>query len=422
MVLQPLEQAIHEFVLRDFPAIAPAREEPASDPLWQRMVALGSELWLDTGSIGDARRYWTREFTALTTNNTLLNKEVQNGQYDNLIARAGELLGPYHLDETRQRLELAFILNAYHGLRLVQQFDAHVSVEEHTDLAQDVEQAVAVAHRYHAICPDRFIIKIPFTPAGLLATRRLSDEGIPVNHTLGFSARQNYIIARLGRPRFVNVFLGRLNQFVVDNKLGDGLMVGERATLASQMQVADLRQQRNVPSRQIAASFRSAQQVADLAGVDVLTIPPKVAGEFLDLDISPEDLADHRSADYQPTLNQGVDPAAIGLDTLWDVDDRLIDVMDRLEKGSISAMSAERLVDAFHDGGCGSFMPRWTGLQRETSRQEGKIPKLDNWRRELAAQEAGLDALMNLAGLMSFTADQEAMDARVAQALETVRR
>ena len=113
-------------------------------------------------------------------------------------------------------LELAFILNARHGLRLVEQFDAYVSVEEHTALANDVETAVEVARRYHEICPERFIVKIPFTPAGLLATRRLSDEGIAINHTLGFSARQKYVIARVGRPAYVNVFMGRLGSFVFE--------------------------------------------------------------------------------------------------------------------------------------------------------------------------------------------------------------
>ena len=52
--------------------------------------------------------------------------------------------------------------------------------------------------------------------------RELSAEGLPINHTLGFSARQNYVIARIGRPRYVNVFLGRLGSFVATNELGDG--------------------------------------------------------------------------------------------------------------------------------------------------------------------------------------------------------
>ena len=176
--------------------------------MWQRFRALGGELWLDSGSIDDCKKLWTREFSALTTNNTLLNKEIQTGRYDQLIGECAKLLSAHpQLTEKQRILEIAFILNAYHGLRLVEQFDCFVSVEEHTDLAGEVDLAVDYARRYYAICPERFIVKLPFTPAGLLATRRLSSDGIPINHTLGFSARQNYVIARIGQPKYVNVFL-----------------------------------------------------------------------------------------------------------------------------------------------------------------------------------------------------------------------
>jgi len=81
------------------------------------------------------------------------------------------LSGFEDLTEQEFMLEITFILNATHGLRLVERFDACVSVEEHTDLATDVDRAVEYARRYYAICPERFYVKIPFTPAGLLATR-----------------------------------------------------------------------------------------------------------------------------------------------------------------------------------------------------------------------------------------------------------
>ena len=125
----------------------------------------------------------------------------------------------------------------------------------HTDLANDVAAAVDYGRRFYEICPERFIIKIPFTPAGLLATRHLAEMGIPVNHTLGFSARQNYLIARISQPAYVNVFLGRLNSFIVDNKLGDGSYVGEKATLASHKAVRQLR--RSIDARQDYVGLKS---------------------------------------------------------------------------------------------------------------------------------------------------------------------
>ena len=414
-----LHRKIQEFVKESFsPRFGRLKETFKTDPVWRQLRGLGSELWLDTGSIEDSQQLWTQEFSALTTNNTLLNREVQKGQYDSLVSQAARMLAAYpQLSESELTLEIAFILNAWHGLRLVEKFDAYVSVEEHTDIANNVEQAVDYARRFHAICPERFIIKIPFTPAGVLATRRVSTEGIGVNHTLGFSARQNYLIARIGRPAYVNVFLGRLNSFVADNKLGDGAYVGEKAMLASQAAVTKLRQENLTPSRQIGASLRAGKQVRDLAGIDVMTIPPKVAAELLSMGLAPSDIIDRTGTDYTPGLNEDLNPETVRLDTLWDVTDELVGCVDALEKENIDSFTPDDLVNFFKDHRCGDVMVRWSDSQIATSTEEGKIPRLENWRDALADKSIGLDGLMNLAGLNSFTTDQKAMDERVRDVL-----
>ncbi len=389
-----------------------------AEPLWGRLGHLGTELWLDTGSMEEADALWTQEFSALTTNNTLLNKEVQTGRYDEMVAQAAALLaGVEGLDERRKLQELAFILNAHHGRRLVDRFGAYVSVEEHTDFADDVEGAVEVGRRYHALCPERFIIKIPFTPAGLLATRRLVQEEISVNHTLGFSARQNYIVTRVAQPAFVNVFLGRLNSFAVENKLGDGQYVGEKATLASQRMLRELHGRGGCRTRQIGASFRAGTQVRDLAGIDVMTMPPKVARQFMDLGMMPNQLEDRSRADYQPVITDAAAASQARLETLWDVPAALVECVDNLLQENLDAFTPRDLVNFFSEHKCGDVLVDWTVEQKATSMAEGKIPRLATWREILDAGAAGLDSLMNLAGLMSFTADQEAMDRRVADVL-----
>ena len=182
-----IPRTVQDFVRKDIsPRFDSGKKEHETKTVWRRLRELGSELWLDSGSIDDIQEIWTEDFSALTTNNTLLNKEIQTGRYDSLIEGASRMLDQCgDVSEDEKIREIAFILNARHGLKLVEKFDAYVSVEEHTDLAADVDAAVDCAMRYHDICPERFIVKIPFTPAGLLATRRLSREGIAVNHTLG---------------------------------------------------------------------------------------------------------------------------------------------------------------------------------------------------------------------------------------------
>jgi len=76
-------------------------------------------------------------------------------------------------------------------------------------------------------------------------------------------------------------------------------------------------------------------------------------------------------------------------------------------------MGADELVDFFAAHGAGDLLAPWTDNEVAASAAEGKIPRLDNWRDSLESGRIGLDALMNLAGLNSFRADQKAMDDRV---------
>ena len=390
-----------------------------SNPIWQRMHQTGSQLWFDTGNIDEAQQRWTSEFSALTTNNTLLNREIQTGRYDGLITEIADLLSSYpKMTNKQMMLEIAFVLNAWHALRLIEKFDAYVSVEEHTDLANDVAAAVDYGRRFYEICPERFIIKIPFTPAGLLATRHLAEMGIPVNHTLGFSARQNYLIARISQPAYVNVFLGRLNSFIVDNKLGDGSYVGEKATLASHNAVKQLRQSGMTPSLQIGASFRAGGQVRDLAGIDVMTMPPKVADEFLSLNLPADQIKDKTAENYTVGLNKDVSPDSVNLNTLWEIDDKLIACVEALENEDIDRFTPDDLVEFFKKHNCSDVLVPWSDSQIAASTKEGKIPRIENWQKLLADKTIGLDSLMNLAGLNSFTTDQQAMDSRVRQVLD----
>ena len=419
-----LERQLHMFVKKDFsPHFNQLKGKFPTHSKWKKLEQLGTRLWLDSGNIADIEKFWTKEFSAVTVNNTLLNKEIQSGHYDSLIPEIENILNSYPKLSGREiMLEFAFILNVWHGLRLVEKFDGYVSLEEHTDIANDVKQAVDYAKRLYEICPERFFVKIPFTAAGVLATRKLSAEGVPVNHTLGFSARQNYLIARIARPTYVNVFLGRLNSFIADNKLGDGSYVGEKATLASQKAVKDLRMKNLTNTFQIGASFRDGRQVFDLAGIDVMTMPPKIAGEFLDLKLGVDEVEDRTGREYAEGISEGIDRDSIRLDTLWTVEDTLISCVSELEKENLDSFTSDDLYDFFKKHHCADLLFRWDDSQIETSYKEGKIPNLANWKDALESKEIGLDSLMNLAGLNSFRRDQGATDDRIKKLLDRSRK
>ncbi len=386
-------------------------------PIWQKVRALGTRLWLDTGDIDEAKTLWCCEFEALTTNNTLLNKEIQKGLYDGFVrevAKAIRRVAP-GIDESPYSsgliLEIAFVLNAYHALRLVEMFDAHVSVELHTDLGHDVERSVAYGRRYYDICPERFHVKVPLTAAGLLAARRLGAEGIPVNFTLGFSARQNYAAALIAQPRFVNVFMGRLNAFVADNGLGDGRNVGEKATLATQRMLIGLRDAGRTRSLLIGASMRDGSQVAALAGLDVLTMPTKAAAQYEESPASR--LSPQIDADPDVQLADGIRFEDFDAATLWNVPQAFKGCVEGLLREDVDSMTPEDVQSHFARHGFEDFLPEWSAEDIDTATADGKIPVLARWQKRLLRGDVGLDALMNLSAFGAFATDQRALDDRI---------
>ena len=62
-----------------------------------------------------------------------------------------------------------------HGLRLASKFGGYVSVELHTDTAHDIKAIEYYGKRFHEICPEQFIVKVPYTAEGL--NRSKTAEG-----------------------------------------------------------------------------------------------------------------------------------------------------------------------------------------------------------------------------------------------------
>ncbi len=401
-----LSKNIVEFVLQGVDLSEPTYKA-ASDSFWSALKGTGTELWLDTGDIEEAESVWSAEMSALTTNNTLLNKEVQKGIYDQLIKEADGILGDLPIDQ--RVVEIGFILNARHALRLIERFGGKVSVELHTDFAHDPEETIRYAERFHNIEPERFIIKVPFTPAGLIAARRLRERNIPVNMTLGFSARQNYLAVRFAQPNYVNVFLGRINAYFADNGLSDGRLVGEKTTLSSQRAVVRANESSGAATRQIAASMRSGEQLPFLAGVDVFTMPLKVAHEAREKNDG--SFSSCRGEDYAVELDASVEPAEVRMHALTDVPADIVNLVLDLEKNPPESVTEmHQKVFAY---GCGDIFPHWSDEQSRQIDEDGKIPVHEHWKEMLRSGELGIDTLLNAAGLATFSRDQAALDERI---------
>lgn len=375
------------------------------DPFWESLRNAGTELWLDTGDIEEAEKNWTAEMSALTTNNTLLNKEIQKGIYDVFISEAKGVVRELPPDERVK--EIAFILNARHGLRLAQKFGGFVSIELHTDTAHDIKAIENYGRRYHEICPDQFIIKIPFTAEGLLGARKLKDSGVRVNFTLGFSARQNALATIVARPDYLNVFLGRIGSYIFDNKLGDGDGAGEMAVIASQNWVTGLSAENPWQTKLIAASLRSPTQLELLAGTDVFTMPPPVA------ESGRKELSGNFVSRMHENYTVNLYPSAkeAHLEKFREVEENVLNLAGRLS-GNMPATGTE-LIRIAHEEGCGNMFPLLTKEERSFIASDGKIPYHSRWEKRITGGEVAPDTLLTLAALAQFKSDQEALDQRI---------
>jgi transaldolase len=192
------------------------------------------KLFIDTGSIAEVEEIaaWG-VLSGATTNPSLLAKE--GGDPGDTIRRICELV------------------------------DGPTSAEV---VADNPEGMVAEGRALAGLHPH-VVVKVPFSPAGLEATRELTSEGIRVNMTLVFSAAQALLTAEAGAT-YVSCFMGRLDDISVDStavvrEIVDALHAGE-----TEAQV-------------LAASLRNPMHavIAAKLGCEVATVPGKVLKQML---------------------------------------------------------------------------------------------------------------------------------------------
>jgi transaldolase len=143
--------------------------------------------------------------------------------------------------------------------------DCPVSAES---VAMTRDEIYADGMQLAEIAPN-IVVKVPTMVEGLAATRKLADNGVPVNMTLCFSVPQALLAARAG-ARYISPFIGRF-----DDISQDGL--SEVANIVAAINNYDFTAN-TVNGEQIeiiAASIRSANHVTQCAlmGADIATVP-----------------------------------------------------------------------------------------------------------------------------------------------------
>lgn len=121
-----------------------------------------------------------------------------------------------------------------------------------------------VEARELAALASNVVVKVPMTIEGLKAVKVLSEEDIPTNVTLVFSANQALMAARAGAV-FVSPFVGRLDD-ISEEGIGLVRTIGEMFSM------------HEIDTEIIAASIRHPMHVtqAAMAGAHIATVPYKI--------------------------------------------------------------------------------------------------------------------------------------------------
>jgi transaldolase len=187
------------------------------------------KLFLDTAKLEDIKKF-AHLIDGVTTNPTLIARDAGGIGFKELIRK------------------------------IIGVVDGPISVEV---VSPAVSGMVNEARKY-ASFSQNVVIKVPMTGQGLLAAKKLHEEGIRTNVTLVFSANQALLAAKAGAT-YASIFVGRLDDTGEDGMsvVSDTLAIYESFGFETQV---------------ITASIRHPLHVRDaaLAGSHVATVPPSV--------------------------------------------------------------------------------------------------------------------------------------------------
>ena len=341
---------------------------------------LGQSVWYDNirrGLLtsGEMGRLIVLGVTGVTSNPTIFEKAVAGStDYDELLlaqAREGK-----SAMETYETLAVEDIRDTADLLRPAHEgasgADGYASLEVSPRLAHDTEGTIAEARRLFAtLGRPNVLVKVPATPEGILAIRRLIGEGINVNVTLIFSldayqrVREAYVAGLEDLDRsggdvstvasVASFFLSRVDT-AVDTLLEEpirqgaeelGVLLGKAATANARLayrafegtfgseRFASLRAKGARVQRPLWAStgtknpaYSDLLYVEPLIGPDTVnTMPPPTLTTFLE------------HGNVELTIHHGVDEALENLESLASAGVRMEQVTDKLLADGVKAFA-----------------------------------------------------------------------------------
>ena len=229
----------------------------------------------DTGDIEAIALHKPRD---ATTNPSLLYQAAQKPQYEHLVEGAVRYAADCPGDRAARTEAFMDKLLTGFGCEILEVIPGRVSTEVDARLSFDVKGTLAKARKlidmYAAagFGRERILIKIASTWEGIRAAEQLEREGIHCNLTLLFSFAQAVACAEAG-VTLISPFVGRIYDWHKQQR-GADIPADQDPGVASVTRIYNYFKKFDYHTQVMGASFRKMDQVARLAGCDLLTISP----------------------------------------------------------------------------------------------------------------------------------------------------
>lgn len=250
----------------------------------EALKATGTVVVTDTGEFESIAKYKPQD---ATTNPSLILAAANKSEYAKLIDLAIEAVKKTHSGKSKEeQAELALdTLLVEFGSEILKIVPGRVSTEVDARLSFNkeatIKKALEIIDLYKAkgISKDRVLIKIASTWEGIQAARELeAKHGIHVNLTLLFSFVQA-VAAAEANATLISPFVGRILDWYKAST-GKTYTSTEDPGVHSVQKIFNYYKKFGYKTIVMGASFRNVGEIKELAGVDFLTIAPKLLEEL----------------------------------------------------------------------------------------------------------------------------------------------
>ena len=264
---------------------SPSKKVPRTSQPSNQLEAL-KEMTVVVADTGDYEKIKQYKPQDATTNPTLILQAVSLPEYNSLVSsviekcKASGLSGNALIEDICDRLAVQFgteILKIIPG-RVSTEVDACISF----DVKKSVEKAKKIISLYEeqGIRKERILIKLASTWEGVEACRILEKEGIHCNMTLIFNYEQAIACAQAGAT-LISPFVGRILDWHVKHNPSNGPYTKlTDPGVVSVTKIFKYFKAHKHATTVMGASFRSKDEIMGLAGIDSLTISPKLLEEL----------------------------------------------------------------------------------------------------------------------------------------------